>query len=161
MEDIRWQQRFSNYVKALNRLESNIGYIKEQFDHMDLEDVEVYHDIFLTVADIVKQGLIQSFEFTHELAWKVLKDYLAYQGNSEVHGSRDTTRESLKLNLIDQGDVWMDMIQSRNNTSHTYNEQTANEIFISIITVYFPLFKGLGTTLENIRSGEQGSLFNK
>ena len=161
MEDIRWHQRFSNYIKALNKLEGNIAYIKDEFDHLNLEDEGVYHDIFLTIADIVKQGLIQSFEFTHELAWNVLKDYLAYQGNTEVHGSRDTVRESLKLNIIDQGDAWMDMILSRNKTSHTYNEQTANEIFVSIITIYFPLFKHLATTLEKIRSGEQGTLFTE
>ena len=80
MEDIRWKQRFSNYQKALQRLKDNIEY----FSTFLAENT--------TPADILKQGLIQSFEFTHELAWNVMKDYAVYQGNSEIKGSRDAVR---------------------------------------------------------------------
>lgn len=68
MEDIRWHQRFSNYRKALEKLSYNIAYINDLYEHMDLSNYEVYKDIALGIQDIFKQGLIQSFEFTHELA---------------------------------------------------------------------------------------------
>ena len=89
MEDIRWKQRFSNYQKALQRLKDNIEY----FSTFLAENI--------TPADILKQGLIQSFEFTHELAWNVMKDYAVYQGNSEIKGSRDAVRYSAQVGLID------------------------------------------------------------
>ena len=89
MEDIRWKQRLSNYQKALQRLKDNIEY----FSTFLAENI--------TPADILKQGLIQSFEFTHELAWNVMKDYAVYQGNSEIKGSRDAVRYSAQVGLID------------------------------------------------------------
>ena len=128
MEDIRWKQRFSNYQKALQRLKDNIEY----FSTFLAENT--------TPADILKQGLIQSFEFTHELAWNVMKDYAVYQGNSEIKWSRDAVRYSAQVGLISDGFGWMEMIQSRNSSSHTYNEDTANEITEYIISKYFPLF---------------------
>ena len=127
MEDIRWKQRFSNYQKALQRLKDNIEY----FSTFLAENT--------TPADILKQGLIQSFEFTHELAWNVMKDYAVYQGNSEIKGSIDAVRYSAQVGLISDGFGWMEMIQSRNSSSHTYNEDTANEITEHIISKYFPL----------------------
>ena len=128
MEDIRWKQRFCNYQKALQKLKDNIEY----FSTFLAENT--------TPADILKQGLIQSFEFTHELAWNVMKDYAVYQGNSEIKGSRDAVRYSAQVGRISDGFGWMEMIQSRNSSSHTYNEDTANEITEHIISKYFPLF---------------------
>lgn len=158
MEDIRWQQRFSNYCRALKKLSENIDYIKEDYVKLDLERDETYQDIALGINDIYKQGLIQSFEFTHELAWKVMQDFAKDQGNTEIRGSKDATRYAAAVNLIEQAQDWMNMIISRNETSHTYHEQTANEIFIAIITVYHPLFLSFQHKLEEIRSGEQGSI---
>ena len=126
---------------------------------MDLEDHEIYKDIALGIQDIFKQGLIQSFEFTHELAWKVMQDFAKDQGNSEIRGSKDATRYAAQVDLISDAHVWMEMIQSRNETSHTYNEETANEIFSDIITRYHSLLKDFENKIETIRSGEQGRLF--
>jgi nucleotidyltransferase substrate binding protein (TIGR01987 family) len=84
--------------------------------------------------------LIQRFEFTHELAWNVLKDYFEYKGNTQITGSRDATREAFKNGLIENGDGWMEMIQSRNKSSHTYNEETAKELVRSITETYYELF---------------------
>lgn len=156
-QDIRWNQRFSNYSKALQTLRNNIAYIKDLHDGLDLSDEENYHDIALATADIVKQGLIQSFEFTHELAWKTLKDYAEYQGNTEITGSRDAVRYAASVNLIPEAHIWMDMIVSRNKTSHTYNEGTANEIFRNIIVYYMPLFEALHIKLNDIKNSETGS----
>jgi len=87
-----------------------------------------------------EQGLIHCFEFTHELAWNVLKDYFEYQGNTAITGSRDATREAFNKGLIRDGEGWMEMIKSRNQSSHTYNEEVADEIANKIIQQYYALF---------------------
>ena len=110
---------------------------------------------------IERQGLIQSFEFTHELAWNVMRDYFYYQGNAEIRGSRDATREAFKFDLIKNGEVWMDMIISRNKTSHTYDEDTANEIVENIITHYASLFNDFRKKMIELREGEQKELFEE
>ena len=139
--DIRWKQRFSNFVKAVDKLQQSIEFIQE---HNDFEPVEM---------EIIKEGLIQRFEYTHELAWNVMKDYAEFQGNPNAKGSRDATREAFRLNLIIDGEIWMDMILSRNKTSHTYNEQTAEEIYNKILNSYFSAFlnfrKNMDKQLEN------------
>lgn len=157
MEDIRWEQRFSNFNKAMSKFEESVEYINHNFfddDDNELESEELGH----IVDELIKEGLIQRFEYTHELAWNVMKDYAYFQGNSNVGGSRDAVREAYKLQLIENPETWMDMIQSRNKTSHTYNETTANEIFGKIINEYFPQFLKFRKIMENKRSGEQSNL---
>src|SRR6056297_355817 len=119
--DIRWKQRFANYNKALKKLLEGIS--------------EVGDD----PPDIVKEGIIQRFEFTHELAWKVMKDYLIYEGIQNITGSRSATREAFNKGLIDQGQLWMDMIESRNTTVHTYREDILEKEYQKIIHDYAPL----------------------
>jgi len=140
--DIRWIQRFQNYKKALSQLQKAVQISMER----ELTDLET-------------QGLIQVFEFIHELAWNVMKDFSEYQGDTNIRGSRDATRAAFKIELISDGEGWMDMIKSRNQTSHTYNESTADEIAEAIKTQYFTLFKEFEQKMESIRSGEQKSLF--
>ncbi len=156
--DIRWLQRFLNYSKALFKLEQAIGYIK-----LNVVDVKgsilENEDLSLILDEIIKEGLIQRFEYTHELAWNVMKDYAEYQGNNTVGGSRDATREALQLKLIENGEIWMDMIQSRNKTTHSYIESIADEIYGKIIKEYFSLFMTFKARMEEKRSGEQQKLF--
>jgi len=130
-EDIRWQQRFSNFRKALNQLENAIIIQNER-----------------ELTELEKQGLIQAFEFTHELAWNTLKDFFEYQGNTSITGSRDAIREAFNKGIIKNGEGWMDMIRSRNKSSHTYNEEVAEEIVFQIKETYYPLFIELKTMLE-------------
>ena len=122
-EDIRWQQRFQNYLKAFALLEDAV----ETFQQKGLNELET-------------QGLIQRFEFTHELAWNVLKDYFEYQGNTNITGSRDASREAFNKGLLENGDEWMEMIKSRNQSSHTYNAAIAEELKDKIIYSYYELF---------------------
>lgn len=111
-QDIRWKQRFNNYSKALSDL-----------------DAEVSLRASRELSRLEEKGLIQSFEMAHELAWNVLKDYLEEQGGTTgLLGSKDSTREAFKRGLIDDGEIWMDMIKSRNLTSHVYDETTARQI---------------------------------
>ncbi len=132
-EDIRWIQRFTNYKKAFAQLEKAVQLSEQR----PLSELEV-------------QGLIQAFEFTHELAWNVMKDYFEYQGNSNLAGSRDATREAFKMGIILDGDGWMEMIKSRNKTSHTYNEAVALEIMEKIIHDYTPLFQLFYQKMESL-----------
>lgn len=130
-EDIRWQQRFANYRKALQQLRGAVALSAER-----------------ELSPLEKQGVIKAFEFTHELAWNVLKDYLQDQGNHDIKGSKDATREAFKVGLVADGEQWMAMIQSRNASSHTYNEDTAAALVAVIVTQYFPLFVALQAEME-------------
>ena len=133
--DIRWQQRFSNYRKALERLED---FMKPP-----------------ALNDREQQGLIKAFEYTYELAWNTLRDLLRSQGDASLLGARDTLREAFRLDLIEQGDQWMLMIQDRNLTSHTYNRSTADAIAAQIVASYLPCFQQLRSTLQQ-RLEEEG-----
>ncbi len=128
-EDIRWKQRFNNYLKALQTL---------------AEAVELAQQRPLTKLE--QQGLIQGFEFTHELAWNVLKDYLDAQGFVDLVGSRNATRQAFKDALIQDGEAWMDMIKARNLTSHTYNTDVAAGIAGDILTRFYPAFTAMANT---------------
>lgn len=153
-QDIRWEQRFSNFVKALRKLSQAVEYIKH---HVEDEDDPTGESESGDVLDeMIKEGLIQRFEYTHELAWDVMKDYATFQGNTNVGGSRDATREAFQLKLVSDGKIWMDMIGSRNKTSHTYNVETADEIYSKVMNEYYPAFLEFQKNMEAKRSGEQG-----
>jgi nucleotidyltransferase substrate binding protein (TIGR01987 family) len=125
-QDIRWQQRFENYQKALGQLE---------------DAVILAHSRQL--SNLERQGLIKGFEYTYELAWNTLRDYLSYQGIHNIFGSRDTIREAFNRDLIEDGEAWMAMLIDRNKTSHTYNEEIAEEIFCKILGKYYDVFLAL------------------
>jgi len=161
-KDIRWEQRFSNFNKALKKLSEAIEYIKKDLSEKEI-DIEFDHaDTNKILEEIIKEGLIQRFEYTYEMAWNVMRDYALFQGNSEIGGSRDAIRYAFSSNLISDGDMWMDMIKSRIKTSHTYNEETANEIYLKIINEYHSVFLMFQEVMEGKRTGEQlGLLDNK
>ncbi|MEN1760717.1 nucleotidyltransferase substrate binding protein [Anoxynatronum sibiricum] len=125
-QDIRWVQRLHSFQKALKQLEEGVRLHQQR-----------------PLSHLEKQGLIQAFEFTHELAWKTLKDFLQARGTVDIFGSRDATREAYGLKLIENGQVWMEMIQSRNLSSHTYDEATADEIIRQITSAYAIQFQQL------------------
>ncbi|MDR3110943.1 MAG: nucleotidyltransferase substrate binding protein [Planctomycetaceae bacterium] len=133
MLDIRWKQRFDSYVDALATLDRIVNITEKR----PLSEPETL-------------GLIQAFEFTHELAWKLFKDYYEEKGFQNVVGSKDATRLALRENLIENGDVWMQMITSRNRSSHTYDSVTADEIARLILDTYVFEFR----TLQNKLAGD-------
>lgn len=101
------------------------------------------------ITYLEKLGIIHWFEFTHELAWNTLKDFLEFRGGtSPIFGSRDATRQAFAAGLIEDGETWMEMIADRNRTSHTYDSETAEAIFQSVKFSYHPLFLKLKNTLE-------------
>lgn len=151
--DIRWEQRLSNYQKALRKFVKAVNVVAEDTSGGSAT-------INPSIIEILKEGLIQRFEYTHQLAWNVMKDYAEYQGNNEISGSRDATREAFKMGLISDAEGWMDMIKSRNETSHTYNEDTANSIIKKIISHYHSLFLNFSQHMEGLRTRGQKSLFD-
>jgi nucleotidyltransferase substrate binding protein (TIGR01987 family) len=144
--DVRWIQRFSNYRKALYKLTQAVEIVNEQ---VELDE---------KVDDLLKEGLIQRFEYTHELAWKVMKDYAEYQGYTDIRGSRDAIRKAFEMGLIDDK-RWMNSIEDRNLTSHNYDDEVADEIFNQIVKVYSPLFELLEEKLLPL-SGLEPALFD-
>lgn len=139
--DVRWQQRFANFKKALSQL-------KKFVDKGELSELE-------------EQGAIQAFEYTYELAWNVLKDFLEYQGFTDIYGSRDAIRKAFQNGLIKDGDKWMNAYVSRTKTSHTYNQETAREVVDAVLGVYFGLFVSLETKMNSLLDRDEESLTGK
>ncbi len=135
--DIRWKQRFANFKKALSRLRDAVSLLKQR-----------------PLSEIEQQGLIQAFEYTHELAWKTMQDYLTYQGHTDIKGSRDAFRTAIRYNLIDNGEIWMETIQARNLTSHAYDQGMAEKIIKQIVELYFIEFDQFEKRIKEILDEE-------
>lgn len=129
--DNRWQQRFKNFNKALSQLERFL-------QQGELNEMET-------------QGLIKAFEYTFELSWKTLQDILKEKGYIDIVGPRPVIEQSFQDGYITDGKDWLLMLKSRNLTSHSYDEQTAEEIVHDIKNRHFILFKQLQSKLENQR----------
>ena len=137
-QDVRWLQRLDNYDRALTVLTNAI----ELTATRELSSLE-------------KQGLIQSFEFTYELAWNTIKDFYTYLGDSDnIQGSRDAFRLAGKRQLLpmDEVSILMETIKSRQQTSHSYNEETVEEIYQQITQHYYRVFKALSVRLNTEKS---------
>jgi nucleotidyltransferase substrate binding protein (TIGR01987 family) len=138
-KDIRFVQRFNNFLKAFMQLESAISLTKER-----------------KLSDLEKQGLIQAFEYCHELAWNVLKDFLQNEeGKSEIYGSKSATREAFRVGLISNGEVWMEMIKDRNQTLNTYNSDTSEQIFNNIVKSYFAEFVSFKNKFKKLKEAAE------
>ena len=137
-KDIRWIQRFNNFEKAFVQLKG----VVELSAQRELSKLE-------------EQGLVQAFEYTHELAWNVLKDFLEARGVTDMYGSRDATRKAFKAELIQNGEIWMRMIDSHNQTSHTYNETIAAEIVSAVIHTYFAEFEDLQARMLKLKETQE------
>ena len=138
-EDIRWQQRLANYQRALARLQSAVDLSRTR-----------------ALSELEQEGLIQTFEYTHELAWKVMKDYLRSLGMNDLIASRDSTRAAFAAELITDGEAWMDMIKSRNLSSHTYNLDIANAVVKDILERYITLLSAFSRRMESLMDVTHG-----
>ena len=136
--DVRWRQRFQSFRKAYAQLKAAADLAKQR-----------------KFSDLEQQGLIQAFEFTHELAWNTLKDFLESRGAANLYGSKDATREAFARGLITNGDEWMAMIQSRNRCSDTYNEKTAKEVGDAVLSSFVPEFETFCTKFTNLETQDQ------
>ncbi|WP_366922102.1 nucleotidyltransferase substrate binding protein [Metallumcola ferriviriculae] len=123
MDIEKLEDKFLNYSKALSRLKESL-----ERDESD---------------DIVLDAVIQRFEFTYELSWKLLKVYLSYNGLAEVRTPREAFKEAFAVGLLDEGDVWIDMLDDRNRTSHTYEEAQARVIYEKVKCKYYGILNKL------------------
>lgn len=130
--DIRWKQRFQNFEKAINKLSEAIKEVKK----------DNYKN------EILQAGLIQIYEFTFELAWKTLKDYLENEGYN-VPTPKKTLRQAYQSGVINDGALWIKALDDRNKTSHIYNEIIAKEVVKDIIEKYYPIIEELYQKLKN------------
>jgi len=128
MQDIRWKQRYQNFSKAFKQLTEVVA--KESLNKFE------------------QAGMIQIFEFTFELAWKVLKDKLNYEGfNLQV--PREVLKQAFQSNYIKDGSTWIDALDKRNLMSHTYDENRSNEAISLIKNKYFIVLQELYLFLQD------------
>lgn len=117
LKDIRWKQRFENFEKAYKLL--------RKYSNQEIK------------TELERAGIIQFFEMSFELAWKVLKDYLEAEEYA-VKSPRETVKKAFQIGLIDNGHVWIDALADRNLTTHTYDEELANKMTEEIVNIYLP-----------------------
>lgn len=117
LKEIRWKQRFENFNKSYKLLKK-------------------YSTQTIT-TELERAGIIQFFEMTFELAWKVLKDYLESQGY-DVKSPRETVKQAFQIELIENGHIWIDALSNRDLTTHTYDEELAEKMTKEILTIYLP-----------------------
>ena len=122
-QDIRWKQRFEHFVNAFKQLKNakNIQ-LERSFTELEL------------------QGVIQAFEVTQELSWKVMKDFLEEQGKTDLFGSKNAVKEAFNVGLISNGESWFEMIKVRNLTSHIYDETEIIKILEQILNDFINNF---------------------
>jgi nucleotidyltransferase substrate binding protein (TIGR01987 family) len=125
---IRWKQRFSNLENAFLFLQEGLN--KESLDPYQ------------------EAGIIQCFEFTFELSWKTLRDFLEGKGTAAVY-PRDVLKEAFATGLVKDGHLWLEMLEKRNLLSHTYNRQQATTAVHLIKKQYFPCLKQVYLELKN------------
>jgi nucleotidyltransferase substrate binding protein (TIGR01987 family) len=123
---LRWKQRYQNYEKAYARLSE--GILLDNYDSLQ------------------EAGLIQTFEFTFELGWKTLKDYLELLGFDAV-SPRDVIKQAFQAGYISDGHLWLDALDKRNLMAHLYDEHIAQEVLNSIKTKYYALLQELNSFL--------------
>ncbi len=118
-DDERWKERFENFCKALQQLETALQL--KQFSLLE------------------KDGVIKRFEFTMELAWKTLQDILNSRGYPNIKGPKPVIKQAFRDGIINNGQDWINMLEDRNKTSHLYDESLALRIFNDIQNLYFVL----------------------
>jgi nucleotidyltransferase substrate binding protein (TIGR01987 family) len=134
MQDVRWLQRFDNFKKALSKLKEAVNEWLEIGDKM---------------TDLELEGMVQRFEFTYELAWNTIKDFYENQGESGIQGSRDAFKMATQRGLIQDGKVWMEMIEVRKLTVHTYDESITKNVTMKIKNEFMQAFIQLESVLQH------------
>ncbi|MDR2727924.1 MAG: nucleotidyltransferase substrate binding protein [Chitinispirillales bacterium] len=127
-DNLRWKQRFENAYNVLVRM---------------IERKNLTPD-----DEAVEMALIQSFEFTYELAWNTMKDYLEFEGFDNLAGSKQVIRTAFQAGLIEDAEGWLNAVHKRNIASHTYDENVLSEGVIFVSNDYFPLVSKLYSNLK-------------
>lgn len=140
---LRWEQKLESYSKALRRLAEIVNCANTR-----------------ELSDFEKDGLVQRFEFTHEMAWKLMMSFCRYQSpEAELFGSKDSTRWAFNHGLIVDGELWMQMIQSRNSTSHNYDGIVADKVVQRVVKEYFPSMVAFHDKMQSLSTEPELNLF--
>lgn len=132
----RWIERLTTFKNAIARL---------------CEIVDIYKQRPLNSFE--NDSLIKRFEFTYEMAWKLMMSYEKENGITELMGSKDVVRRAFAMSLIENGETWLEMIDDRNKTSHLYDEEMAEDMIDDIVHTYFPLFLELRNKMDVLANG--------
>ncbi len=122
-KEIRWKQRFQNFEKAFLQFDEAVSKID-------------------SLSVLEKEGLIQRFEYTFELAWKTLKDFLESQ-EVEAKFPREVIKKGFQYEIISDGEMWMDMLEKRNLMAHTYDEEIFEKAVSQVVNLFYPEVKKL------------------
>ncbi len=140
MTQIRWKQRFNNYVRAIRLLQKAAAAYRQQAGD----------------SDLLHLSLAKSFEISFELSINILKDFIEFQDGTKMTGSRDIIRTAFKKGLIGDGELWIKIIENRNKTAHIYNDQVAAEVMKNIMERYLPAFEMLEKDFSKYYEQENG-----
>lgn len=133
----RWKQRLEDFRKAFSSLTIAVDRIKE-----------------FPEDEMLRAGFIQIYEYTLELAWKTLKDFLSSQGFIEISSPKKVFRTAFQAGFIKEGELWMKAIEDRNLTVHTYKKEIAEEVTNDILEKYFFIIRDLYFTLKKESNDE-------
>ena len=134
----KWHERLAAYKNAIGRLTEVVNLNKQRM-----------------LNQFERDSLIKRFKFTYEMAWKLMMSYEKENGITEILGSKDVIRQAFKLPIISNGEAWLEMVDTRNKTSHLYDEEMATDVIDEIIYTYFPLFIELQDTMAQTANKEQ------
>ncbi len=116
---MRWQQRFANFEKARQKFHYALKAFRKDANN-----------------ELYRMALIQTFEFTYELGWKTMKDFLRYEGVDKVSLPRDVIKQGFHYQIIEDGQAWMNMLDDRNLMAHAYDERKAERAVEHITQSY-------------------------
>jgi nucleotidyltransferase substrate binding protein (TIGR01987 family) len=131
----KWIERLEVYQNAVSRLKEVIS-LREQ----------------RPLSQFECDSLVKRFEFTYEMAWKLLMSYEKDNGISELQGSRDVIRRAFAMSIIENGEAWLEMVDDRNKTSHLYDEEMVADVIDEIVHTYYPLFVELLHKMNELSS---------
>lgn len=126
----KWYERLDIYKNAIDRLTEVVALNKQR-----------------SLNQFERDSLIKRFEFSYEMAWKLMMSYEKENGIFEILGSKDVIRQAFKLSLVNNGEAWLEMVETRNRTSHLYDEEMATDVMDEIIYTYYPLLMELRETM--------------
>ena len=133
----KWHERLAIYKNAIDRLAEVIALSKQH-----------------PLNQFERDSLIKRFEFSYEMAWKLMMSYEKENGIAEVLGSKDVIRQAFKLSIVNNGETWLEMVDARNKTSHLYDEEMVTDVVDEIIYTYYPLLTELRDTMVQMANRE-------
>lgn len=129
----KWGERLTTYQNAIDRLTEVITLSRQH-----------------PLNQFERDSLVKRFEFSYEMAWKLMMSYEKDNGITEILGSKDVIRQAFRLSIVKNGEAWLEMVDARNRTSHLYDEKMATDAADEIIHTYYPLLVELRDVMAEL-----------